>query len=326
VRLSVLILLFALLAPMPAWAKDASSRIWEAAVERGNTAYNSGDYETAQQAYVDAIQTSPSNATAYRNLARTYFWQDRYAAATAYYDHYLRLAPEAEDIDQAKAERRLAAERARDTVYTLPESQRRALEALQGELESGRAYTRGGGGAWGLYETLLRTGYAEPQLTQVRARLARRILDEFDAIIMSDPSQLTPRLDLDDWQLQAERLAAARSVADDPALAEILKTRSTIAEAAIAMLTGQWDDAAKLARLARTSNPDLNFLIWLEVSSLVGAEKYDQALTLLDKLARDVLDRDRARLDYVRLMRAVVLQRLERHNDAADLYLEVLRD
>lgn len=327
-RLSILILLLSVLSVLvgsPAVAQE-SSRIWDAAVKKGNSAYNAGSYEEAQQAYVDAIHARPSKAAAYRNLARTYFWQDRYAAAAAYYDHYLRLAPEADDIDKVKAERRLAGERARDTVYTIPDVQRRALKALQTEIESGRAYTSGGGGAWGLYETLLRTGYAEPQLSQIRARLARRLLDEFDAIIVPDSSQLTPRLDLDDWQLQAERLAAARTIADDPALAEILRTRSTVVEAAIAMLTGQWEDAAKLARLARTSNPDLEFLNWFEASSLIGAQQYDQALTFLDQLARNVLDRDRAKLDYVRLLRAVALQKLERHDDAAELYLQVLRD
>jgi tetratricopeptide (TPR) repeat protein len=324
VRAAVLILLLLLSVPLPALAQGTSSRIWDAAVKRGNAAYNDGDYDTARRAYVDAIQASPSKAAAYRNLARTYFWEDRYGAAAAYYDHYLRLAPDAEDIDKVKAERRLAAERARDTVYTVSDVQRRALEALQKELESGRAYTSGGGGAWGLYETLLRTGYAEPQLAQLRARLSRRILDEFDATIVPKSNQLTPRLDLDDWQLQAERLSAARSIADDPALAEILKTRSTVVEAAIAMLTGQWADAAKLARLARTSNPDLGFLAWFEASSLIGAKKYDEALTFLDQLARDMLDRDQSKLDYVRLLRAIALQKLERHDDASELYLEVL--
>lgn len=309
----------------PAMAQSTSDRIYQAALKRGNTAYNDSDYDAAIESYVAAIQAGPQNSQAYLNLARSYFWKGKYAAAAAYYDHYLRLAPDAEGIEQVKAERRLASERARDSVYTLPESQRLATEALSRELESGRAYTRGGGGAWGLYETVLRTGYAEPQLTQLRSRLARRLLDEFDATLVPEATQLTPRLDLDAWQLQSERLAAAQSIADDPALAENMKTRSTIVEAAIAMLTSRWREAAQLARLARASNPDLDFLGWFEVSALIGAEQHQEALTLLDEISREVADRDPANLDYVRVLRAITLQRLGRHDDAAELYLEVLR-
>ena len=323
-RLFVLGCFIAWCFPALAVAQDASERLYEAAMKQGNAAYNQQDYPAAAKAYVAAIQSNPLGATAYRNLARSYFWASRYSAATLYYDHYLRLAPTAQDIAQIKAERRLSAERARDEVYTLPDSQRMALEALGRELGAGHAYTSGGGGAWALYQTLLRTGYAEPALAQLRTRLARRLLDEFDATLMPAADQLTPRLDLEGWQLQAERLAAARRIADDPALIDILGRRSTAVEAAIAMLTSQWENAAKLARLARTSNPDLDFLTWFEATSLIKAEKYDQALSLLDEFARTVSARDNQKLDYVRVLRGVALQRLNRHNDAADLYHQIL--
>lgn len=308
-----------------AFAQTGSDKLYEAALRQGNTVYNSGDYEGAVDAYTSAIQVGPQKATAYRNLARALFWSSQYAAAAQAYDHYLRLAPNAEDIEQVKAERRLAAERAGDAVYTLPEPQRLALEALERELESGHAYTSGGGGAWALYETLLRTGYAEPGLAQVRSRLARRMLDEFDAHVTPTANQLTPRLDLEGWQLQAERLTAAQTVADDPVLHEVLKRRSSVVEAAISMLTSQWSDAASLARLARVSNPDLDFLVWFEATSLIHAERYDEALTLLDDVARNHLERDREKLDYVRVLRALALQRLDRLDEAASIYLDVLR-
>lgn len=307
-----------------ATAETAATRMHDAALKNGNAAYNKGDYKKAISSYITAIQSSPGSPAAYRNLARAFFWDGNYAAAVEYYDYYLRLAPVGEQ-DKVKAERRLAAERAGERVYTPPEAQRLSLAALDRELESGRAYTSGGGGAWGMFETLLRTGYAEPDLAKVRARLARRLLDEFDANIVPRPNQITPRLDLDAWQLQAERLAAAQNIADDPALLDVLKKRSTLVEAAIAMLTSQWDEAANLFRLARTSNPDLGFISWYEVSSLIGAEKYDEALLALVDLEKQLTDRESARQDYVRILRAVALQRLGRGGDAASLYLEVLR-
>lgn len=321
--LATLLLVVGIGFAMPSFAQ--TSRTYDAALKQGNDAYNNEDYEVAVKAYTAAIQAAPGEAVAYRNLARSYFWKGSYAAAGAYYDHYLRLAAKADDVEQVKAERRLAADRARDAVYTLPDAQRLALEALNKELESGRAYTSGGGGAWGLYETLLRTGYAEPQLEQLRSRLSRRLLDEFDATLIPDSGRLTPRLDLDAWQLQAERIAAGRTVADDPALREVMGTRSTVVEAAIALLTSQWDQAAELARLARASNPDVLFIGWFEASALMNAEKYDQALNLLNEFEKQLAERDPKGVEYARVLRAIVLQRIDRQTEAADLYLDVLR-
>lgn len=320
---AALVLAVGLGTAMPAFAQ--ANRTYDAALKQGNAAYNNEDYDVAVKFYITAIQAAPDQAPAYRNLARTYFWQGNYSAASVYYDHYLRLAATAEDVEQIKAERRLAGDRARDAVYTLPDSQRLALEALNKELESGRAYTSGGGGAWGLYETLLRTGYAEPQLEQLRSRLARRLLDEFDATLLPDSGRLTPRLDLDAWQLQAERITVGRTIADDPALRDVMRTRSTIVEAAISLLTSQWEQAAELARLARASNPDVFFVGWFEASALINAEKYDQALALLNDFEKQLAERDPKGVEYARVLRAIVLQRVDRDDDAADIYLDVLR-
>ena len=307
----------------PVWGQPASDRLHDAALKRGNAAYNGGDYNEAISAFVDAIQANPSRPDAYRNLARSYFWTGDYPAAVEFYDHFLRLAPG--DHDKIKAERRLAADRAGGRLYSPPESQRLALQALENELESGRAYTSGGGGAWGRYETLLRTGHAAPGLVKLRSTLTRRLVDEFDANLIPRTGQITPRLDLDDWQLQAERLAAATRIADDPGMLDVAKKRSTIAEAAIAMLTSQWDTAADLAQLARQSNPDQTFIVWFEVTCLIGAERYDEALLSLVDHEKSLPESDVARRDYIRVLRAVTLQRLDRDADAATLYLEVLR-
>lgn len=315
----------------PAAAQDSSApttqaaRVSDAALNRGNAHYNNSEYEEARAAYVDAIQADPTRSAPYRNLARAYFWLSRFSAAVAYYDHYLRLAATAADVEQVKSERRLASERARDAVYTLQDNQRLPLEALNRELDSGQAYTHGGGGAWALFQTLLRTGYAEPNLAPLRARLARRIADELEAGLLPGPGQLAPVKDLSEWQLQNERAAAARSIADDPALAEVIDRRATAVEAAIAMLTGREAEAAELARLARASNPDLGYLVWFEASALVGAEKYDEALTLLTKMEEELDGRQPERLQYIRLLQAIALQRFERPDEAGGLYLEVLR-
>lgn len=315
------------LAAMVFFASTASAQTfdWADSFRSANTAYNAEKYDEAQKLYVRAIQADPSRPDAYRNLARTYFWLDKYASAVLNYDHYLRLAPSATDVEQIKSERRLAGDRAGEAVWTMPDPQRLTLAALNKSLEGGAAFTEGGGGAWGLYQTLLRTDYAQPDLTQIRNRLSRRLIDEYEAALAVETGQPVPVLDLSLWQVQMERLSNARAVALDPAMREVVDRRATIAEAALALLTGQSSDAVGLARLARESNPDFPFVRWYEIVALIEAEQLDEAKSALETFARTLADSDPAALDYARVLRAEVLRRQEKREDAADLFWTVVQ-
>ena len=322
----VLVLMAVAFAP-PGFAQSPSQRQHADAMKVGTTAYNAGDYAAASDAYITAIQANPTDSAAHRNLARSRFWAGDYAGAVAAYDNYFRVAPEGGD-PKLKAERRLAAERAGTRIYTPPPAQDQALAALQQALESGRAYTDGGGGAYGLFQTLLRTRYAEPSLAQVRARLARRLLDEFDAELLTGSAAVTPRLDLEAWELQAQRLSAARNVADDPAILDIAEQRAVVVEAATAMLTSRWTAAVELARTARQLNPDLRFLWWFEACSLVGDQRSADAEAVIEELEASLSDDavDREIRAYARILRAVAMQNDGRAADSATLFMDVLRD
>lgn len=317
-----LALLFFVAVATPAWAETSD---WSAAMKVANNAYNQSNYDAARQGYIKAIQTNPVQPAAFRNLARTYFWQEQYTAAAHYYDHYLRLAKTAEDFEQVKAERKLAASRAANEVYSLEESQRLTRIALDRELDGGQAYTEGGGGAWGLYQTLLRTGYAEPDLAQIQAMLARSLLDEFDSSVLPDATDLVPRLSLEEWQLQAERLSAARKVTQDKAVRDLVDRRSTLVETGIAILTNQPEEAAELAKLARTRNPDLAFVAWYEIVGLTEAGKHREALEALKDFSRTLLDARPDQLDHLAVLRGLIQQRLEQSQDAASTFRGVLQ-
>lgn len=298
----------------------------QAAVKEGNAAYNGGDYPAAQRWYTQAIQADPNQPAPYRNLARAYFWQDNYSAATAFYDHYLRLAPmDATDLDQVRAERKLASNRAGDNVWILPDNQRLARQALDAELQNGKAYTDGGGGAWGLYETLVRTGYAQPDMAQIRATLARRLVDEFEGLLQPGGSDLVPQLSFEAWQVQSQRLAVAQRVVSDPAALDALLRRATVVEAAISLLGGRTSNAVDLARLARSQNPDLKWTGWYEVVALSNAGKHQEALDALETFARTLRAENPAQLPYASTLKAMLLQRLERWDDAAATFELVLQ-
>lgn len=299
---------------------SASAQNYESILKSGNAAYNEGKYVEAQGLYVKAIQADPGAALGYRNLARAYFWTDQYAAAAHYYEHYLKLAPaESADLEQVRGERKLAVSRAGEDVYRMPENIRMARQALETELGSGKAFTPGGGGAWGLYETLLRTGYADPDLVQIRATLTRRLMDELDAKMLPAPQDILPIASFEDWQVQAQRLVAIKKIQKDPVVLDLVNRRSTVVESAIALLAGQPEQAVDLARLARSSNPDLKFLAWYEIVALTRANKHEEALNAVETFARQLRAENPAQLGHAMALRALILKREDRSKDAAEV-------
>lgn len=294
---------------------------YDVVIKVANTAYNDGNYDEAVAGFAQAIQSRPERPVPYRNLARTFFWQSKYAEAVAYYDMYLRLATDADDRKQVQSERRLASSRAGDEVWTTPEAQREALAALEEQIEKGAAYAPGGGGAWGIYQALLRTGYAQPELAKVRRRLVGRLLDEFEGTFVAEASQPTPRLDLDAWQLQAQRLEAARQLTQDEAIVAVIERRSAVTEVGLALLNGQYDKVVEAADEALEKNPDMPFVRWLHVSALVEEGEHDAALEAVDGLAKQLAQTRPNQLGYAKILRASILQRMGRGDDAAELYL-----
>jgi|GEM_PF-2018130 len=301
-------------------AAQAVSNLEKAA----NQAYNQGDYAAAADQYRALIQAQPEHAVAYRNLARSYFWQAIYPEAVAYYDLYLRLAPDAADLGQVQSERRLAASRAGTQVWRIPTSQAQALTALHSALEDGLGLSAGEGGAWGIYQTLLRTGYAQPDLAELKRRLVRKLLNEFVGLLVPDADQPAPRLELADWTLQLERLDAARALSDDPGFLSVIERRTPLAKTAIALLTGRFEQAHSLSLVAIEQNPDMPFIRWFQVRALLELTRYAEALSALGELEEYARSANPKVLEYSAIFRASILQRMGRAEEAAAIYLNLL--
>jgi tetratricopeptide (TPR) repeat protein len=305
-------------------AELPSTQAYRAATQEGRTAYNNGSYETALDHFIDAAQARPDQPSVYRNIARTYYWMKQYAPAVAYYDMYLRVAPDSAETKRITQERRSAADRTGDTVWKLPDDQKRVQEALQEQLNTGDAYTQGGGGAWALYQTLLRTGYARPDLAELKARLRTKLVDEFEARLVPQDGQPTPQLSLSEWRLQEERLQSALKLADTQSFAGRLRDRLQVVDAAVALLNGEWGRAASMAQSATKSNPDMDFVRWFHLAALVHAERYGEASAALDNLRSRVAGESSQLRDYHRLMQAIVAQRRGDTDSAASIYSDLL--
>jgi len=297
---------------------------YEQLLEQGRDAYNDNNYAEAAELYTEAAQLLPNRPEAYRNLARTYFWRKDYPRAVVFYDFYLKLIPDAKDVAKVKRERKLAAQRAGDDVWQRPDAQKRVSGALRDALTDGDAYTEGGGGAWALYKSLIRTGYAAPDLARLKQRLRKKLVDEFEGLLLPDSDEPVPVLNLQQWQRQQMRLEAARSIAVESGVRKVIERRMTIVDTAIALLNGRYDDAADLAEQALEANPDMAFIHWFRLTALAHDERYDEARQVLEAYRKRVdvgADHEQA---YLEVMEAILSHREGETDGAADMYRKLL--
>ena len=314
------------LSSAPVWAQQvASEKVeipsakFDEALQKANRAYNEEKYADAVESYVQAIQERPDRPEPYRNMARAYFWAGQYNAALAYYDTYLTTFPGASDREQIEKERRLTSDRT-SKPWSLPEAQRVAMRSLEAALAGDEMYARGGAGAWQSYQALLRTGYAQPALSKFRDRLFQKMMEEHDRMLEVKSGQTAPELDTQAWELQEQRAKAAEELVVYTVQRDEVQRRQKIHKAAEALFLSRYEDAAMYAEQAIEANEDALFLRWFFITALMRANKTDKALRELEKLEQLLEQESPEQLQYVDVVRAMLLQRLDRQEDAASIY------
>lgn len=185
--------------------------------EEARRFYGAGEYDSAARYIVEAIQRSPLEPRYYLGLARTENWRGNFDVAVYYYDVYLNeLADQLPDslppqdrVDRVREERDSANEQREDASADAgpPSNQEAARRALEERIASGPALTETGGGALALYRSLLRTGYARPDLVRLRRGMADGLLRELLERTPVDRAVM-PVLSLRAWDTQATRLDA----------------------------------------------------------------------------------------------------------------------
>ncbi len=300
------------------------SEPWEVAHDTamlaGREAYNAEDFQRARQEFLRAAQTLPERPAAYRNLARAHFWLGNYSRATRFYDVYLEIASGAADAGDIEEERAAAVARATDDPGP-DASQEMALRSLRREIDEGRGYTVGGGGAWGLYRTLLRMGYAEPALAELQRELWGKIALEFERDLEPDDGIL-PVLTREEWTLQEDRLDALEELTRRRSDREMVDRRRLVVETARDLLDGRYGRAGERALEATLQNGDLPYVGFYRVVALERSRRPDDALSALDGWAGEVgADGD----PLVRVFRGQLLQQLDRSDEAATIFKEILR-
>lgn len=325
--------------------------------------YGEGRYEDALPYVIETIQRDPREPTWYRGLARILYGLERWDEAVFYYDIYLvDLVNDLPD-DLARGDRPDAVREERDYCNSqrenpsepvrAPERQERARAIFLDALQSGTIVTVDGGGAWGMFEGILRSGYARPDLVELRDELSAALLDEAELFVSSRAARM-PALSYERWQAQRRRFEAWRTLtqwtadpgaepppglteeelaAFDPAALRGNVRAVEITVAQIALCDGQlqfldlnYERAAERFAEAIAADPDLVPAHMGRVNALIAAGLADtaDATAALDAL-RAAVDRVApASMDVVQLYDAALAAEAGRTREAVDALAALL--
>lgn len=179
--------------------------------------YGASEYGAAERVLTRAIQATPLRRDLYLGLARTLNMLERFEEAAFVYQLFIshpRLAAGATQPSQRVLDEYAGVRGARENPDRAPEppsSQEQALAAFEARLEQGPIVSGRAGDAWGFLETLLRTGFARPELHDLRVALAEALVEE---ITDQSPTNahLLPPLSWEAWELQRLRVERLRTL------------------------------------------------------------------------------------------------------------------
>lgn len=240
-------LLLAVVSALALLAHEAEARTPAAAAdpwEDARALYRAERFDEAIPFIVEGIQRQPDRAELYLGLARTFFQAGRLDEAVWYYDLYLRefAADDSADATRRRERERVLAERSSanaaredaERAPALPPAQDAARERFVQRLTDGPIVAARGAGAEALWTTLLRTGYARPDLAALRAQLAAAARAEARTFLHAGMAAL-PAADLQEWELQRTRLRLALDLIE----AEADTADRSLDEAALHFVDGQ---------------------------------------------------------------------------------------
>lgn len=310
-------------------------------------AYRAQDWQRARSFTAAASQRDPREPRYYLSLARIAFQQAEYEDAVWFYDLFIEYARDQSAnysgtyaLSRAQAERESANARREepDSSPREPEAQVRVRNALLLRLKEGPVLRTRGGGALATFETLLRIGYANPDIEQLRTAVSNAAGAEADRLLARGHGRL-PVLTYPEWKQQAERYKAAYDLipsgipfdgADDasakgreqetPPKAQAYQHLS---EAQRQYLLHNWSTAARHFNKALEIHPTLSLAHQGRLNALLASGSSDagtitQALNDFESALPDHPDRA--------LYRAMVTAAIGDSSGASSQLIEILTD
>jgi len=339
-RLAALFIVF--LATSSAHSQDAPEPVsagqvyWDEAIEL----YGDREYEQAIPIIVQAIQADPTDPRYYRGLARAAHFAEQYALAVRYYDLYLEHFVEHAQAERSRDNREEAIRRERERANGQRENPQQpierapaqvaALATLDERLANGPFLSPDGVGAYAMFQTVLRTGYAEPYLADVRARLASGLLEETEALFLPGTASAVPTASLDDWRLVPQRLEVLVSLGTPELEPQLREARLAAARGQVFLINANYDLAVEEFTAASTSDPDLLMPYWGLLLAQHGQASYagrpvtTDSMALVDRLETMVRERAPQQIPLIHIARSIVWYDMARHEEAAESLMRLL--
>ncbi|MBN1946403.1 MAG: tetratricopeptide repeat protein [Bradymonadales bacterium] len=324
-------------AQQPPQADEPPGQIY---YDQARGAYRQRDYQQASTLLRQAIQAEPSGARYYIGLARAYFYLEDWEQAVYYYDLYLEHFLDHARQARRSADRESAVRREREEANShradrtvppsAPPSQQAALEAFRQRLATGPILNEENTGAYFFYQTLLRTGYAHPDLQQIHRQLADALVAEDKACFEPTDDSLIPVATVERWGLVHERYRIAGNLGHDTQSDPSIAARILAAQGQIDLVNGNYTQATDRFGQAIEQDPSLlsayyGLLYALHrQSAYEGIQTANNALALVDRLEQLTRTTAQEHLEMIPLVRSIALADAGRYQDAASLIIEIL--
>jgi tetratricopeptide (TPR) repeat protein len=178
--------------------------------DQGRQAYADRQYAQALELLVQAVQADPTDPRYWVGAARAANFAEQFDVAVRLYDVYIAHHAAHAEAARRQSDRLAAIRRERDQANGRransatppgPTADQLAARAMFVErLETGPVVAADGSGALTLYRTLLRTGYVDHDLIELRQRLSEGILTQLQTLFEPTDTSPVPVLDTRTWE------------------------------------------------------------------------------------------------------------------------------
>lgn len=303
-------------------------------MDEARDAYNGERYKEAIRLYTSAAQVDPGaralKGTPYRNLARCHYWLGNYDSATFWYDVYLKNWPKADDAADIQAERENTNGRRADPdkpvkldiIYD--RNLRELTEIIRTRLKNNaEAWTTQGGGTASLYALAIKRGYTMPELSSWADTLTGQLFEELRVRWTTAPNSPLPIVGANAEPLETSRgriKALSELIRDDQR--DAYNAYNTLVLAWQQHLAGNHDQAAEGFESAARALPKLGYLPYARALAQLRAGDAPAAAETLKQATPKAPAPLRP---YYQLLHAEALRTMDKHTEAASLYMQVLQ-
>ena len=320
-------------APAPGDPPNTKTSPLDGIMAKARDAYNDENYKDAISLYVQAAQVDPGarklRGVPYRNIARCHYWLGNFSSSSFWYKTYLKHWPKADDFDAVSAElnnannKRTDPDSAVSVDIIYDRNLRELAAAIRLRIKNGAdAWTAQGGGSAALYDLAIKRGYALPEIAGWAQAIRRQLLSELSARWRHADNSPLPLIGVDSEPIRTSlgRLQALERLSPSSDERKSLAAYSTLLRAWSLFIGEDYADAA--TAFSSDKLPDLSYIPYAQALAQFKAGDTSAA----DATLRSAIPRiPKQHVHYYLILHAETLRAMDKHEEAAALYFQLLK-